>query len=219
MYSLTDRSVSETPAGEHRTVESPARRKDIPPQRRRQILDAARELFAQGGYHGVTVEAIAERVGVSKGNIYWYFKSKQEIFQLLFDDIVEKLFLPLAGALEGEAPAVEKLRALATYTLDAAEKEENVEALHFMWQIGVQPELHKLLPSDYSHWVSPFIEHLTPLFEEMGDANPEGTAQLYLIMLDACWFVGALRPDFYDREAIMAAIEDKFLSPGRRQDA
>ncbi len=200
-------------------MESQARRKDIPPQRRRQILDAARELFALGGYHGVSVEAIAERVGVSKGNIYWYFKSKQKIFQLLFDDIAEKLFLPLGSALEGNDPAVVKLRALARYTLDAAEKDENVEALHFIWQLGVQPELRKLLPSDYSHWISPFIDHLTPLFEEIGDESPRGTAQLYLITLDALMFVAALRPDFYDRDLIMAAIEAKFLIPGRRQDA
>ncbi|MCJ7521327.1 MAG: TetR/AcrR family transcriptional regulator, partial [Dehalococcoidia bacterium] len=61
-------------------METPVRRKNIPPQRRQQIFEAAAELFSHSGYHGVTVDAIARRAGISKGNLYWYFNSKREIF-------------------------------------------------------------------------------------------------------------------------------------------
>lgn len=50
--------------------------------RRRQILDAARRVFSQRGYHGVTVRAIAEEAGLkSAAHLYFYFPSKAELYR------------------------------------------------------------------------------------------------------------------------------------------
>jgi AcrR family transcriptional regulator len=45
-----------------------------------QILDAAEELFSQHGLYGVTVRDIADKVGVHKSLIHYYFTDKQEVF-------------------------------------------------------------------------------------------------------------------------------------------
>ncbi|MEU6887934.1 TetR/AcrR family transcriptional regulator [Streptomyces viridosporus] len=47
--------------------------------RRAQILDAATSVFADLGYHGSRMDDIVRASGLSKGAIYWYFKSKEEI--------------------------------------------------------------------------------------------------------------------------------------------
>ena len=52
-------------------------------ERERQILDAAQELFLQEGEERVTVEMIADRVGIGKGTIYKHFETKNEIYLLL----------------------------------------------------------------------------------------------------------------------------------------
>jgi len=196
--------------------EAPVRRKDIPPQRRRQILNAAAELFAHGGYHGVTVDAIAQHAGISKGNLYWYFKSKQEIFQLLFDDIAVQLFMPFVDIMESDRSPPEKLRSFATSSLDAAEV--NPEAMQLMWQIASQPELKELLSSEYSLWMMPFIDYLTPLFAAIGEENPQSTAMLYAFTLDAIMFLVVIGSDFYNKEKLLAALEDKFIESGRKKD-
>ncbi|MFF4857521.1 TetR/AcrR family transcriptional regulator [Streptomyces rubiginosohelvolus] len=59
--------------------------------RRAQILDAATSVFARLGYHGARMDDIVQASGLSKGAIYWYFKSKEEIAvelvrQLLHDE-------------------------------------------------------------------------------------------------------------------------------------
>src|SRR4051794_29818276 len=52
---------------------------DGPPDARRRIADAARELFASQGYDRTTVDAIAERAGVARRTFFRYFRSKDDV--------------------------------------------------------------------------------------------------------------------------------------------
>jgi AcrR family transcriptional regulator len=64
------------------------RRKREKDQRRSAILKAARKLFFEKGFRYVTVENIARKAELSKGSIYLYFSSKEEIYtQILLNDI------------------------------------------------------------------------------------------------------------------------------------
>src|SRR5205807_7482848 len=56
---------------------------------RARLLDAARDVFAGHGYHGATVEQIAEESGLSNGALYYNFGSKEELFLALLDDRME----------------------------------------------------------------------------------------------------------------------------------
>ncbi len=47
------------------------------------ILDAANKVFAERGYHEATMDDIAKRLGVSKGAIYLYFSSKEDLFEAM----------------------------------------------------------------------------------------------------------------------------------------
>ncbi len=47
------------------------------------ILDAANKVFAEKGYHEATMDDIAKRLGVSKGAIYLYFSSKEDLFEAM----------------------------------------------------------------------------------------------------------------------------------------
>ncbi len=58
-------------------------------QRRRLILEAAKELFFDRGYRDTTIEMITERAGLSTGAFYLYFKSKREIYTTLYADGID----------------------------------------------------------------------------------------------------------------------------------
>ena len=60
-------------------------------QREREILDAALELFLEQGEDRVTVEMIADKVGIGKGTIYKHFETKNEIYLLLMIRYEESL--------------------------------------------------------------------------------------------------------------------------------
>ena len=192
------------------------KRRDIPPQRRRQILDVARALFARGGYHGVTVDAIAAWAGISKGNLYWYFKSKQDILHLLFNDIVEQLTKPSGIILKSDISPQDKLRAFALSHLHAAEAYP--DAVSLMLQIAGQQELKDMVSSGYSLLMRHYVDSLTPLFAAIGEKNPETVATLYATTIDGLMAMVAMGQGLYDKEKIMAVIEERFISFRGNQD-
>src|SRR5204863_6655347 len=53
---------------------------------RRQVLDAALQLFSHQGYRATTMREIAERAGVSTGNCYHHFPDKETIFRTLLEE-------------------------------------------------------------------------------------------------------------------------------------
>jgi AcrR family transcriptional regulator len=52
--------------------------------RKNQIMEKAKELFAEKGYHPVTMEQVADACGVAKGTVYLYFVSKADLFIEIF---------------------------------------------------------------------------------------------------------------------------------------
>lgn len=60
--------------------ESSSRRSHNRDERRGQLLNAARRVFGQKGYHAATVDDITRAAGVAKGTYYLYFSEKREVF-------------------------------------------------------------------------------------------------------------------------------------------
>jgi AcrR family transcriptional regulator len=67
--------------------------------RRRQLLDAAMEVFVARGYHAAAMDEIAERAGVSKPVLYQHFPGKQDLYLALLDESVETLIGAVADAI------------------------------------------------------------------------------------------------------------------------
>ena len=91
---------------------------------RRIILDAALEVFSAYGFRGSTVDQIAEKAGMSKPNLLYYFPRKQDIYATVLEDTLEKWLAPLAE-LDAEGDPVEELRRYITAKLKiSAQKPE-----------------------------------------------------------------------------------------------
>ncbi len=65
------------------------------------ITEAALQVFARNGYHDATMDDIAERLGVSKGALYQYFKSKEDLYRAILEVRFRKLTEMLPSAPEG----------------------------------------------------------------------------------------------------------------------
>lgn len=59
-------------------------------QTRQKILKAALDLFVEKGYERTTFEDVAERIALTKGAVYWHFKSKPDLFTSLVADMTAK---------------------------------------------------------------------------------------------------------------------------------
>lgn len=93
---------------------------DVAADRRKQILKAAVEVFAERGFHRTRVSDIAKRAGVAYGLIYHYFESKDEVLNSVFEENWA-VFLKVLRELEADPDrsAVDKLQAIAALLIDA----------------------------------------------------------------------------------------------------
>ena len=74
-------------------------------ERRRQILSAAKAVFAEAGYHGASIHAIIERAQIARGTFYLYFESKAAVFDSILDQAMADLRARLHRIEVGDASA------------------------------------------------------------------------------------------------------------------
>jgi len=61
------------------------------PERREQVLEAARQAFAESGFHETSMNDVARRAGVTKPVVYQRFESKRDLFRTVLEDVGERL--------------------------------------------------------------------------------------------------------------------------------
>jgi AcrR family transcriptional regulator len=90
------------------------------------LLDAARRLFAERGYAGVTADEIVTAAGVTRGALYHHFVDKRDLFRAVFEDLERSLTEEIGAAIESAAdPASGMAVGLARF-LDLCERPEVV---------------------------------------------------------------------------------------------
>ena len=82
---------------------------DIPTTRRQQIFDAATKIFTEKGFEGASMREIGREAGLSIPTMYQYFRSKDDILELIFDTYLTKVEADLRGAIAGKACAADHL--------------------------------------------------------------------------------------------------------------
>jgi AcrR family transcriptional regulator len=81
-------------------------------QSREKLLTAAREIFAEQGYFNCKVSDIARRAGMSQGNVYWYFDSKEDLLKTVLLDGFKRIDSILTRAVAHPGDASARLMAL-----------------------------------------------------------------------------------------------------------
>lgn len=80
------------------------RRKREKLQRRQDILDAAKKVFADDGFDNANLDDIAARCELSKGSIYYYFASKEDLFLSVLEEGFEEFSSELDKAIQAKNP-------------------------------------------------------------------------------------------------------------------
>ena len=91
-------------------------------ERREQLLDIGRTLFANKGFDGTSVEEIADKAGVSKPVVYEHFGGKEGLYAVVVDREVRRLLDRITASLQGNHPR-ELLEQAAGALLEYVERE------------------------------------------------------------------------------------------------
>jgi AcrR family transcriptional regulator len=90
-----------------------------------EILNGARELFERFGFKKTTMEDIARQIGKSKSALYYYYKTKEEIFEAVILGEIEASQTLVAEAVKKEESAGSKFRVLFTSLLEGVKQKAN----------------------------------------------------------------------------------------------
>ena len=117
----------------------PPRRRLTAAARRSELLDAASEVFGRRGYHGASLDEIAQAAGVSKALIYEHFASKRELHAELVQAHAGEIFRRLQQNAERGETGEERLRGGIDAFLSFVE--ENRDAWRALFRDAADPDV------------------------------------------------------------------------------
>jgi AcrR family transcriptional regulator len=162
-------------------------------QRKNQILQAALSVIVNSGYECSRMDDIVKSSKLSKGAIYWYYKSKKEIYLALVDHWVKQYNSGFIENLETKHSASEQLKGLFDYFLAQYQKDPSVfKILVEFWSLsGRDVDFNEKLQKVYLE----FLEYIVKIIQdgvdsgEFKNVNPRITALSILINIEGInWF-------------------------------
>ena len=138
-----------------------SRRPDSSEIRRNQILDAATKVFVRLGFQHARMDDIVEESGLSKGTLYWYFKSKEDIINAILRRLFAGALESLESLLEAEGTVSERLVQLTSDRVTGMKRMSSLVPIIFeFYAVAV-----------HQQWVQQFIgeylKHFRGLLEEL----------------------------------------------------
>lgn len=181
---------------------------EIRETRKQQIMDVALKLFAEKGYDSTSISKIAKDANISKGLLYNYFESKEDLLiQLVtegFHDMINSFDRNKDGVLTREE---------FIYFIEEVFK-LMAGKLHFYklyFSLMLQPAVWKLFEGMFSEVVGPLINTLAEYYKSRGSTDPEAEALLVGGMLDGIGFNYIFNPDQYPLERVKQLIIERFV--------
>lgn len=83
--------------------------------RRREILKAARQVFAEQGFRKATIDMIAERASIAKGTTYLYFRNKEELFLQAMEERLKELHHGILKIVNKKGEPLEKIKKIISF--------------------------------------------------------------------------------------------------------
>lgn len=150
-------------------------------EKRKQIMQAALEVFATHGYHGASISHIATTAGVAKGLIYSYFESKEQMLKAIMVQGIENLVQIFSPALNQDLTP-QLFRDLVQKYFDVLKNNLSFWRLYF--SIALQPNVIEMLQQELSVFSEKYSLLLHEYYKKQGSKNPEADSLMTHALLD-----------------------------------
>ncbi|WP_201555963.1 TetR/AcrR family transcriptional regulator [Psychrobacter sp. 72-O-c] len=204
-----DLSSSELPT--HRTQQ------DIRAHNQALILTAAEEEFVLQSYRGATMQGIADRAGLPKANIHYYFKNKKNLYKIVLRSIIQEWNEGLITMTVDSDPKTVIEKFVRT-KLHQAFAHPNRHKLFAVEVIGGAPHLHDFMSTTMKEWALDKAQ-VMKIWHEQGKIGIADPLQLLILIWATTQryaefeteIVGLLERDAYDKQDEARAAD--FLVP------
>ena len=161
--------------------------------RKEQIMNAALSVAVAKGYENSRMDDIVEKSQLSKGAIYWYYKSKKDVYLSLVDYWFVRYSSGVLDRVPRQESASTQLKTLFDYFIDQFDNNPaSFKILVEFWRMsGLDPDFNSKLQKIYSQ----FLEYIAEIIKtgiangEFKKVNPRITALSILINIEGInWF-------------------------------
>ena len=154
--------------------------KELRDASRQKILDASLELFGTKGYESTTISDIVKSAGISKGLIYHYFESKEDILRKLVDELMTRGDESMDSLFEGDA----KVSLRKVFELFFKEMRENYKTWNLVLNLSVQVNHFQFIHDLAMQKMQAYVMIMEGMFKELGYENPNLEARLLGALFD-----------------------------------
>lgn len=160
------------------------------------IYNSAINVFSNNGYNGATMDEIASNAGISKGTLYYHFKSKEDIFRYIISEGIKKMKEEVDSAVSNKDEPLEKLRIVfKTQIMIARANSKFFKAIASkFWGKEIKELRFINLINDYISYIQDFI-NLAIEAGEIKKGNPMLMSYLFLGMISFSSLYEILEPD------------------------
>jgi len=159
-------------------------RPSVEPERRRQILEAALACFARKGYHQTTMDDIAAQLPFSKGLLYYYFKTKRELFLAILENWMGQSIAVWKDILSPDDNAITQLRKGLEYSMQLLAQSADLARVEFEFygEIGRDAQISGAFKTLFAQFRAEFNAILKAGVAN-GEFRPANTQAIAAILL------------------------------------
>lgn len=180
-------------------------RGEVGKRRREQIVEAAIAIIAEEGLHNLSLSAIEARAGMSRGQLTYYYPTKEEILLAVFDRLLAMMHerADFPGAEAAQWTPWQRLRVFLELLILRPPEMPPFHALQytFLSQIGYREDFRQRLASLYEHWRSAMAADLAQELpaEAVPRFDPRTLATFVQALLHGLAMQRVADPHAYDR--------------------
>ncbi|MCB0662229.1 MAG: TetR/AcrR family transcriptional regulator [Saprospiraceae bacterium] len=173
------------------------------------IKDTALELFAENGFHNTSISQIAKAARVSKGLMYNYFDSKEDLLHDIMMDAMDRGTELMNDHLKEGVDPKDQLLSLVDgvfeWIIGNLSYWKLLAALAFQKDVTSQLKLEILEKSQSYNAI------ITDLFRQMGKAEPEKEAMLIGALMDGIGMQYMVMPELYPIDEMKELVKKKII--------
>ena len=182
---------------------TPKQFEEIRVEKKALIMQVALELFANKGYYPTSISLIAKKSKISKGLMYNYFESKEELLKAIIFHGFESLMDYFNPNHDGLLTTEELIHFIKKIIKTI---KENVVYYRLYFSLMVQSPVMKLFEKELWALFSPFFKTIYDYFEREGYEDPTAEVSFFQSLLDGVGMTYVSDPDNYPIDAVAKKI-------------
>jgi len=176
--------------------------------RRQAIMDTALEIFAEHGYDSTSISMLAKSAGVSKGLMYNYFKSKEELLSTIMNEGIDEIFSFIDPNHDGILTR-DEFEYMIDEIFNLMKVKNNFYKLYFA--LIMQPAVSKLFIEKINEVFAPMINMFVEYYKKKGSKNPLAEAVLVGALFDGIGFNYLFNEEHYPLDDVITLIKERFV--------